>query len=249
MVAALAAAAAGATVWQATGVTAQQADGRATYQRACATCHGTDAGGSVGPALVPFGRTDAELLTTIRRGGGQMLAFSPRDLSDADVSAIATFLRSLSPDGADRTPAVAAVVRSGAQARPGTSTFSPVPRFTPVTDALLANPDPSDWLNWRRTLDGTGYSPLGQISAANASQLRMVWSWALEPGASQTTPLVHDGTMYLASPGNVVHALDAATGDLLWEYRRPLDERRRASAQTRSLAAYGDAIVLCTVDA
>ena len=32
--------------------------------------------------------------------------------------------------------------------------------FTPVTDAMLENPDPADWLNWRRTLDGWGYSPL-----------------------------------------------------------------------------------------
>jgi alcohol dehydrogenase (cytochrome c) len=32
--------------------------------------------------------------------------------------------------------------------------------FTPVTDAMLENPDPADWLNWRRTLDGLGYSPL-----------------------------------------------------------------------------------------
>jgi alcohol dehydrogenase (cytochrome c) len=233
---------------QGTGVTAQQADGRATYQRACATCHGTDARGSVGPALIPFARTDADLLTTVRRGGGQMLAFSARDLSDADVSAIASYLRTLPPAGSDRAAALTAVV-AGSQPRSGTTTVSPVRQFAPVTDAMLANPAGADWLNWRRTLDGTGYSPLSQISAANVSTLRMVWSWALEPGASQTTPLVHDGTMYLANPGNVVHALDAATGDLLWEYRRPLDERRRASAQTRSLAAYGDTIVLCTVDA
>ena len=26
-----------------------------------------------------------------------------------------------------------------------------VPTFTPVTEAMLLNPDPDDWLNWRRT--------------------------------------------------------------------------------------------------
>ena len=36
--------------------------------------------------------------------------------------------------------------------------------FTPVTDAMLANPDPADWLNWRRTLDAWGYSPLDQVT-------------------------------------------------------------------------------------
>ncbi len=31
--------------------------------------------------------------------------------------------------------------------------------FRPVTDAMLEKPDPGDWINWRRTYDGTGYSP------------------------------------------------------------------------------------------
>ena len=36
--------------------------------------------------------------------------------------------------------------------------------FPPVTDAMLQKPDPGDWLMWRRTLDGWGYSPLDQIN-------------------------------------------------------------------------------------
>ena len=121
--------------------------------------------------------------------------------------------------------------------------------FTPVSDAVLQDPDPADWLNWRRTLDGWGYSPLDQIDTSNAGELQLAWSWGIEPGVSQTTPLVHDGVMYIANPGNVVHALDARTGDLIWEYRHDMDERRRASAQLRSLAIYEDLIILNTVDA
>ena len=48
--------------------------------------------------------------------------------------------------------------------------------FVPVTDAMLQNPDPADWLNWRRTLDGWGYSPLDEINVENADQLRLAWS-------------------------------------------------------------------------
>ena len=40
----------------------------------------------------------------------------------------------------------------------------------PVTDAMLQKPDPGDWLMWRRTLDGWGYSPLNQINRTNVSQ-------------------------------------------------------------------------------
>ena len=121
--------------------------------------------------------------------------------------------------------------------------------FVPVSDAVLQDPDPADWLNWRRTLDGWGYSPLDEIDTSNAGELQLAWSWGIEPGVSQTTPLVHDGVMYIANPGNVVHALDARTGDLIWEYRHDMDERRRPSAQLRSLAIYEDLIILNTVDA
>ena len=121
--------------------------------------------------------------------------------------------------------------------------------FAPVSDAVLQDPDPADWLNWRRTLDGWGYSPLEQIDTSNAGELQLAWSWGIEPGVSQTTPLVHAGVMYIANPGNVVHALDARTGDLIWEYRHDMDEQRRPSAQLRSLAIYEDLIILNTVDA
>ena len=124
-----------------------------------------------------------------------------------------------------------------------------VPNYVSVTDAELENPDPADWLNWRRTLDGWGYSTLDQIDRTNVGDMQLAWSWGLEQGISQTTPLVHDGIMYIANPGNVVQAIDARTGDFIWEHRREMDERRRPGAQMRSLAIYQDLIILNTVDA
>ena len=43
-------------------------------------------------------------------------------------------------------------------------------KYVPVTDAMLQKPDPADWLMWRRTLDGWGYSPLNQINRTNVSR-------------------------------------------------------------------------------
>ncbi len=130
---------------------------------------------------------------------------------------------------------------------------SPAPaqvgNVTPVTDEMLRNPDPGDWLSWRRTLDGWGYSPLDDVDTSNVGDLRLAWSWGLEPGVSQTTPVVHEGVMYIANPGHVVQALDARNGDFIWEYRHEMDERRRAGAQMRSLAVYEDLIILNTYDA
>ncbi|HIE92987.1 MAG TPA: hypothetical protein EYQ83_09030 [Acidobacteria bacterium] len=64
-------------------------------------------------------------------------------------------------------------------------TFAQAPAsdsFVPVTDAMLHNPAPEDWLMWRRTLDGWGYSPLDQITRDNVGDLRMVWTRAMNRG-------------------------------------------------------------------
>lgn len=119
----------------------------------------------------------------------------------------------------------------------------------PVTDTMLSDPAPDDWLNWRRTRDGWGYSPLDEITRDNVGQLQMVWSWAMEPGSQQTTPLVHDGVMYLASPGNVIHALNAATGELYWEYRREFSSGRGRGRPNRNIAIYDEKIIVNTADA
>ncbi len=96
-------------------------------------------------------------------------------------------------------------------------------KFVPVTDAMLQNPDPANWMMWRRTLDSWGYSPLTQINRNNVAQLRVVWTRGLGPGTSQeATPLVYDGVMYIPNPGDYIQALDAKTGDLIWEYQRKL---------------------------
>ncbi|MCY3844551.1 MAG: PQQ-binding-like beta-propeller repeat protein [Acidobacteria bacterium] len=126
--------------------------------------------------------------------------------------------------------------------------------FEPVTDAMLQEPDPADWLNWRRTLDGWGYSPLDQIDRGNVHELQLVWGWPIGRGLSQPTPLVYDGVMYIPSPRNVVQAVDAVTGDRLWEYGRDFEaadalEAVGAGMRTRSIAIYGDKIYVNTSDA
>ena len=132
-----------------------------------------------------------------------------------------------------------------------TTTHAPAERFVPVTDAELGDPDPADWLSWRRTWDGWGWSPLDQVDTATVAGLELAWVWAMEEGTSQPTPLVRNGIIYLANPRNVVQALDAATGDLLWEYRRHLPEDVAVGQmeQLRNLAVWGELIFVATKDA
>ena len=98
----------------------------------------------------------------------------------------------------------------------------PQAEFVPVTDRVLQNPDPADWLMWRRTLDTWGFSPLTEVNRKNVGSLRMVWTRALGPGIQEGTPLVYRGVMYFPNPSDLVQAINAASGDLLWEYRRSL---------------------------
>ena len=120
-----------------------------------------------------------------------------------------------------RLALAAALLLGGA---PGLAAAQSADGFTPVTDAVLQAPAPEDWLMWRRTLDGWGYSPLDQIDRDNVDELRMVWSRALTAGRQQGTPLVYGGVLYMPNPRDVIQALDAVTGDLLWEYRRDRPE-------------------------
>ena len=126
--------------------------------------------------------------------------------------------------------------------------------FVPVTDAMLQDPDPADWLMWRRTLDSWGYSPLDQIGRDNVGDLRLVWTRAMTTGSQQGTPLVHDGVVYMPNPRDVIQAIDAVTGDLIWEYRRPrpddLEEHvyNALGEANRNIAIYGRLLIGTSAD-
>jgi PQQ-dependent dehydrogenase (methanol/ethanol family) len=147
-------------------------------------------------------------------------------------------------------PALASVLfcsllSAPAQQRPAAPV--PVKAAVPVTDDMLANPDPADWLMWRRTLNSWGYSPLNQITRANVDRLRMVWTRGMGPGVQEATPLVHNGVMFLPNPSDLLQAMNAATGELVWEYKRALPEdlskHLPVPSINRNLAIYGNNII------
>ena len=119
--------------------------------------------------------------------------------------------------------------------------------YVPVPDAVLQDPDPADWLMWRRTLNNWGYSPLDDIDTRNVGGLQLVWTQELAPGDQEGTPLVYDGVMYFPNPNDITRAYDAATGDLIWEYRRgvPADvgDYFPAAPTNRNLAIHGNHIL------
>jgi alcohol dehydrogenase (cytochrome c) len=125
--------------------------------------------------------------------------------------------------------AYAQVPQPQAPPPPAAPVLEPLPmpeilkRYAPISAARLLNPADGDWPMFRRTYDGWGYSPLTQITTDNVNRLQTAWvfSTSMENG-HEAPPIVVNGVMFVATPGNQVLALDAKTGTHLWRYRRPL---------------------------
>ena len=118
-----------------------------------------------------------------------------------------------------------------------------------VSEELLRHPPAGDWLHWRRTYDGLGFSTLSQINRKNVARLGTAWSWSLPPSMNEITPLVHDGVLYIAS-GAAVQALNGASGELLWQYQRLLPDEADGGrgSRTKSLAMLDDRVFAPTAD-
>ena len=115
------------------------------------------------------------------------------------------------------------------EARAQTTAGLQVTSYSPVTQEMLVDPDPADWLQWRGNYQKWGYSPLDQIDRDNVSDLRLAWSYAFRPGdpgsrGLQGEPVVHDGIMFVRDANEVYTAHDATTGDVIWRYARTLPE-------------------------
>ena len=135
---------------------------------------------------------------------------------------------------------------------------TPRESYKPVTDEMLQNPPAEEWLMWRGNYANQGYSELETINKDNVAGLQLAWAWPMaDVGIQETAPLVHDGIMFLQTNNSIVEALDAKTGDKIWEYRQALTELpaswsyqiNQARRQKNSIALYDDKVILTTADA
>jgi quinohemoprotein ethanol dehydrogenase len=89
-----------------------------------------------------------------------------------------------------------------------------------VDDAALANEAQGDnWLAFGRTYSEQRFSPLAQINDATIARLRPDWVLELPNDRGLvSTPLAVDGALYFVGSMNIVRAVDARSGKLLWTY-------------------------------
>jgi alcohol dehydrogenase (cytochrome c) len=151
----------------------------------------------------------------------------------------------------DAAPLPSATPRT-ANVRLGLIVPGEVKNYVPVTDEMLLKPDPADWLIVRGNYQGWNHSALSQITRDNVKDLRLVWSWNMNDSAAanEPTPLVHNGIIYLTNTDNILQALDARTGDLIWEnHMRPPKSQAGGTGAMRNIAIYQDKIFAETTDA
>lgn len=250
---------------------AQAAAGEAAYQQQCAACHGDNLEGfELAPSLSGNfftrrwgGKAVSELAAELRRMPPEQVD----GLDDRVYSNILAYLLQQNGAEAGDNPLPtevatmnellipAQVIRRQRSPRQRLAYLSNGPilpnsrlnDLRPVSNEMLLNPPADDWLVWRRTHANLGHSPLDQINKGNVSDLRMAWNWALPPGANMMTPLVHDGVLFAYSAGDIVQAIDASSGDLLWSFQRELDSDKPLNSK-KGVAIYQDKIIVPTSD-
>jgi len=252
---------------------AQAAAGQTLYVKQCALCHGDNLNNGEALPLAGTGfqskwggKAAFELFRQMRT---TMPATAPASLSDEQYLELLAYIfqKNALPVGSQpltgdtaalKAMILPATVATAHQVKPAvlpppTAAPNPLDTMTPVTDAMLQNPPDGEWLSWRRTLAAEGYSPLKKIRRDTVHRLKTAWAWSLRNGLNESTPLVHEGVIFVYSDGDVVQALNAANGDLLWEYDRQLPKSVVASlgmaAFRKALALYGNRLYLTTGDA
>jgi alcohol dehydrogenase (cytochrome c) len=255
---------------------AQATQGRADYMTNCASCHQANlSGGGQAPSLAAGnfmkswgGKSTKELYSYIRSAMPLGKGGSLPDTTYANIVAFMLQANGATVGGTLLTSATdlrigliangvvpANIANSTTQAaaaipmRTGHTALGTVKNYEPVSDAMLRNPPASDWLMARRNYQGWSHSPLDQITPANVKTLQLKWAWAMnEGGASQVTPTVHGGVMFLSNTDNIVQALDARTGKLIWENRLG-PKSPNLYGGNRAIALYKDKVFLSTTDA
>jgi alcohol dehydrogenase (cytochrome c) len=238
--------------------------GKVVYDDSCGSCHGANLdNGQFGPPLrgsafkMHWGSQSANALFTYI--ATKMPPAAPGGLGDRAYSDVEAYILSANGVAAGDNELGPARAQSDITTRTTNkdATYQAVMTarekllagITPVTEEMLERPPDGEWLVWRGSYQNLAFSPLKKIGTANIHDLGIAWTLALPVSANEITPLVHDGILFVES-GASIQALNAATGEVLWQYTRSLPERLRNGQQSRmkNLAIYGDALYAPTAD-
>jgi alcohol dehydrogenase (cytochrome c) len=185
------------------------------------------------PGTQPLTATTSVVIGGAAPAQAQVLAAAPPQVATPPAPA--------APAGRGAGPQTAAGGGRGQAQAPllGLTVSGEVKDFARVTDEMLRNPPPGDWLMIRRDQFASNYSPLTQITRDNVQDLQLAWVAPMaEGGTNQPSPLARNGTIFLNNTGGIVQALDGRTGDLIWE------QRLAGNIAMRGMTLYDDKLYL-----
>ncbi len=220
------------------------AAGSIVFDGACAHCHSADGrGGQLGPSLLPrvAKETDARLSEFLRTGSPER-GMPPAAVTAQQLPLLINYLRFLVASANTATQATTTTASA-------TTTSRKLATFTPIDDKTLLNPSPDDWLWFSRTPDAQRFSPLAQVNTDNVSKLALAFARGLPKGLSYIIPLEYQGVLYLSTPTSTVLALDATTGDQIWEYQRQYaNPNTGAQGHAKTIAIFDDMVYFTAPD-
>ena len=116
-----------------------------------------------------------------------------------------------------------------------------------------ADAEPHNWLAHGRTWSEQRHSPLAEINQANIGDLGLAWYFDLDTSrGQQASPIIVDGVMYTTSAWSKVQVLDAATGQLKWQYDpevpKEWDAKSCCGVQNRGAAVWKGRVFVGTID-
>lgn len=247
---------------------AQASQGKAEYQKNCASCHGDDlAGIHLAPSLkgARFDRNwrgkPAGTLAFHLRRMPMKPAGEPGSLTDESYINILTYILSANGFTTGDVPMSSdpVVLAETTIPRLSGADYDPDAPITPsakqqellanlptLSDQMLHHPSDEDWLYWGRTDNGHNFSPLKQIDRTNVGDLRLAWRAPLRDGGNMPAPLVHQGIMFLQTFPDAVLALDASSGDVLW--RHQYEPTTGFSTKKMGLGLHGSKVLVPTTD-
>jgi alcohol dehydrogenase (cytochrome c) len=211
--------------------------GRIFHER-CAGCHGDNgSGGSVGPSLTraTYNHGDSDLaIYEVMRDGVPGTAMPRAGLSLPELLRVTAYVKMLQAHlPADEGPARPVINVSYEHLR-------------------AAGKNSDEWLTYSGSYDGSRHTSLAEITPANVARLRARWikQFDISQQNIEATPLVVDGFIFLAADGGNVLALNAKSGDVIWQYKRPIpaDLPLDFGPVNRGLAVSGGTIFFGTPD-
>ena len=127
------------------------------------------------------------------------------------------------------------------------------PLYAQDSAALANAAQNSDWLTYGHDYAETRFSTLDQVDDSNVAELGVAWTFDTDSFRGlEATPLVHDGVIYATRPWSSVFALDARTGEKLWDYDPQVDKsigwKACCDVVNRGVAIYEGKIYVGAID-